>query len=749
MGGMSDADSSLFRSQSSDLRDPRLRALAEESGYQIRERIGAGGMGIVYRAVDADGRDVAIKLLRHDIADDPRSRRRLAREVAAQRLVHSDSIVRILDAELDSSEAFIVTEFIPGPTLEEAVEQNGPLHPELVREIGVRLGAALQRIHEAGVVHRDLKPSNIMLRGAEAEALAGFDPEGDALDPVIIDFGIAQAAEESRLTSTGLVMGTAAYLDPEVVRADAPGPEGDWWSLGALLCFAATGRPPFGTGRADLVFLRAERGELDVEGLPTQLAAWLREGLRADPAERPDPVRWLGHLDELDLETYDDPGPTEAFASGQRTEALGAGATAALPAGATAVLPAAPDGGAAGTTPIEAGETRDRADSGSAPAEPSDHGSDRTEALASPVDRTEVLPAAHSRTEALSGSAGRTEALPAPADRTEALAVGLEPEGPPTERIERVNDPTLALPVVREPAPLYGQTGPQPLADGAPTQQAAPLQQPTAPQQTAPLQPTAPLQRPQGPVGAPMGSPYPVPMNAAPGRPYPGPMTAMPPGGMPSGAVPPGAMPPPWAPVEPPPPRRGVLVGLGHLLLLALGALAPYVALLLMVLVGAMARAWEGSHRAIRDRRLRGAQGSGPLWAAGIAWPFRALGGAIVIVLQAAFPALLGFGIGLAVDAALVLVQGYSPPDSVALGIAVAVTLFLTWVGLGSRTTRLGTHRMVDAAAPDRVWSLVVGVLLIALIAAVVAAVMTRQGSVDYFPFAGMWQLDDLAVWRR
>src|SRR5699024_8676043 len=188
--------------------DPRLTALAEESGYEILGRIGAGGMGIVYRAHDADRNDVAIKLLRHEISDDARARERLAREVAAQKLVRNDNIVRILDAELDSPDAFVVTEFIPGPTLEDAVRAHGGLHPEAGGEIGRVMGEPLRQCHAPGVIHRDVKPSNVMLRGAPEQDLTGFDRDGDRLDPVIIAFGIAIAAEESRLTSTGLVMGT-------------------------------------------------------------------------------------------------------------------------------------------------------------------------------------------------------------------------------------------------------------------------------------------------------------------------------------------------------------------------------------------------------------------------------------------------------------------------------------------------------------------------------------------------------------
>ncbi|MGY5764113.1 protein kinase domain-containing protein [Brachybacterium sp. DNPG3] len=799
-------------------RDPRLVALAEDSGYEVQERIGAGGMGIVYRAVDADGTDVAIKLLRHDIADDPLARERLGREVAAQKLVRSENIVRILDAELDSPDAFIVTEFVPGPTLEDAVREQGGLHPEAVREIGLVLGEALSRIHEAGVIHRDLKPSNVLLRHAGQEDLTAYDPDGDRLDPVIIDFGIAIAAEASRLTSTGLVMGTAAYLDPEVIVTNSTGEAGDWWALAALLSFAATGREPFGTGRADLVLRRAELGEIDVVGAPTELAAWLRAALTADPSRRPDPATMLAELAELDLTRYDDPGPTEALEARGRTVALpaaGAGATAVLGAGPAGGSPTGPSIGAAddaaGAAADEAGATQVLS------------AADATRAL-SAADATQALPAADA-TQALP-AADATQALPA-ADATQVLPVhggaassAASAEGV-TEAIPAFGSPTLQMPPIREdipgaspgsplpggrpvrrgvqdqpggalggagqfaaPAPAHptspapqsypgqrsypaqspypGQQHPAPQGHAAP--QAAPMQQPYPAQQARPAPPgygQAPLPQQQQPSQQqPFRQAGPMPGQAGVMPGHPGQMAPQGQPGMQGQPGQPGQL-APWAGAQgmqaPPggwpqpmmPPRRPALVWIGHLLLIALAGVAPYVAIAALLVLGALARTWERSARSVADARMRGSRGSGPLWGTGAAAPFRFALGLLETVLQAILPFVLGLLVGLAIDAAWTLASPPAPPDGLAFVVAMTITLLITWVGIGSRTTRNGAHRLVDAAAPDRLWTSVLLGLLLLLLAAIITTLLARQGMVDYFPFGSGPRLDDLAFWRR
>ncbi|HLT84125.1 MAG TPA: protein kinase [Phototrophicaceae bacterium] len=251
-------------------------------GYQLVRRIGAGGMGTVHEALDADGRRVAVKVLHPAIAADPAARERLRREVELLHRVRGRGVARVLDAEVDGVTAFVVTELIDGPTLEDDVRDHGPLDDAELAGLAHGLAEGLDTIHAAGITHRDLKPGNVMLA---------------ADGPVIIDFGIAQVADDVRLTQTGMVTGTPGYLDPDVLAGADPGPAGDWWAWAAVLTYAATGRPPFGRGGMQAVLGRVSTGVVDTEGLPTRLATVLSAALDPEPARRLPPGDVLAALD--------------------------------------------------------------------------------------------------------------------------------------------------------------------------------------------------------------------------------------------------------------------------------------------------------------------------------------------------------------------------------------------------------------------------------------------------------------------
>jgi len=240
--------------------------------YRLLGQIGEGGMGVVFLAHDASEQTVALKVLRSVAAEEPMARRRLAREVETMRRVRSPYVADVIGADLVGDPPYIVTRYVPGRTLEQVVTESGPLPPPTLARLACGLADALAAVHAAGVVHRDLKPSNVMML--------------DEL-PVVIDFGIAQGPDATRLTMTGMFMGTPGYLAPEVIEGQPSSEASDVHAWAATVAFAATGHPPFGTGGYEAIFYRIVNGQPDLTGAPASLLPLLTAALARDPALRP------------------------------------------------------------------------------------------------------------------------------------------------------------------------------------------------------------------------------------------------------------------------------------------------------------------------------------------------------------------------------------------------------------------------------------------------------------------------------
>ena len=257
---------------------PALDSLPRKIGpYRLIEKIGEGGMGVVYLARDAEGRPVAVKVLGPAVSGDPNARRRLLREVETMRRVRCRYVAEILDADVDADAPYIVTRYVPGRTLEEIVRTDGPIRGPALDQLASGLAVALAAIHAAGVVHRDLKPGNVMLVDGQ---------------PVVIDFGIAHIHDATRLTQTGMVMGTPGYLAPEVIEGKPSSGASDVHSWAATLVFAATGHQPYGSGTYQTIFFRVLQGKADLAGVPASLLPLVTRALATDPRDRP-PAGWL------------------------------------------------------------------------------------------------------------------------------------------------------------------------------------------------------------------------------------------------------------------------------------------------------------------------------------------------------------------------------------------------------------------------------------------------------------------------
>jgi serine/threonine protein kinase len=241
--------------------------------YRLERRIGRGGAGAVWRAHDERlDRPVAIKQIPIAHDTEASSRNRALREARAAARLHSPNVVQVYDVVEEGGNAYLIMELVDAPNLNTLVRRDGPLEPEAVAAIGLQILDALEAAHRVGIVHRDVKPSNVLMN--------------DEM-PRLTDFGIARLGDDPALTSTGVVMGTPAYIAPEYARGEAVGPAVDLYGLGATLYYAVEGQPPFSAG-GSLSTVMAVVSEpprpMERAGPLTEL---LTELLAKDPAERP------------------------------------------------------------------------------------------------------------------------------------------------------------------------------------------------------------------------------------------------------------------------------------------------------------------------------------------------------------------------------------------------------------------------------------------------------------------------------
>ncbi|MFI1410238.1 protein kinase [Streptomyces sp. NPDC020707] len=244
--------------------------------YRLLGRLGSGGMGSVYLGRTPGGRPAAVKVINAHLQDDPAALQRFRREVETLGTVRNAFTAALIDAEVDSPPFWMATEYVPGPTLADAVETSGPFPVDLGRAVLAALAEGLADVHVHGVLHRDIKPQNVIL---------------SATGPQLIDFGIARSDEMSNITQVGTAIGTPGFIAPETLTRSEAGPPSDVFALGVTLAYCLTGRPPYGQGSLATVSYRTVHEDMDLAGIPAEMAELIALCAHKDPARRPAPQR--------------------------------------------------------------------------------------------------------------------------------------------------------------------------------------------------------------------------------------------------------------------------------------------------------------------------------------------------------------------------------------------------------------------------------------------------------------------------
>lgn len=255
--------------------------------HRLLARLGAGGMGEVYLARTPGGELTALKLVKDDLAHNPEFRARFAREVRAARRVTGPFTPAVVDADTGADVPWMAAEYVPAPTLKEAVREHGPLPPESLPVLMAGLARALDTVHAAGLMHRDLKPGNVLL-----------SPRG----PQVIDFGLARAVEGTVLTRTGQTFGTPAYISPEQIHGGEVSRASDVFSLAGTVLFAVSGEPPFGPAPPREALRRTLSEPPRMTAVPEgPLRDLLARCLAKDPRHRPDTTAILARLADVPM----------------------------------------------------------------------------------------------------------------------------------------------------------------------------------------------------------------------------------------------------------------------------------------------------------------------------------------------------------------------------------------------------------------------------------------------------------------
>ncbi len=248
-------------------------------GYRLEEALGEGGMGLVFRALRAeDGREVALKVLKLDLAGDLVFQHRFRQEARAAAEVHDPHLVPIIEAAEADGRHYLAVDYVPGGSLGDRLQDSTPLEVAEVVRVVSEVAAGLDALHQAGIIHRDIKPGNIL-----------FAADGTAL---LTDFGLAKGPAYTVLTKPGQVMGTLDYLAPELIRGEPGTPLTDVYALGCLAFECAIGKAPFadkGLFEVGLAHLEEPPPDPSAErpGLSPGFAAALLTALEKDPAQRP------------------------------------------------------------------------------------------------------------------------------------------------------------------------------------------------------------------------------------------------------------------------------------------------------------------------------------------------------------------------------------------------------------------------------------------------------------------------------